>query len=80
VAVERAEQRILPWVFRRSGKPIKDMWRVGCRDQSGLAGRIPHDFRRTAVRNLERAEVRIDGEAFQNTSGYGGPNGIRTRV
>jgi hypothetical protein len=65
VAVERAEQRILPWVFRRNGKPIKDMWCVGCRDRSGRArSRIPHDFRRTAVRNLERAGVRIDGEGF----------------
>ena len=27
------------------------------RDKAGLPGRIPHDFRRTAVRNLEQAGV-----------------------
>ncbi|MBI2016297.1 MAG: hypothetical protein HYV94_02905 [Candidatus Rokubacteria bacterium] len=32
-------------------------WRQACID-AGVPGRIPHDFRRTAVRNLERAGVR----------------------
>jgi integrase len=43
----------------RHGRPIRDFrkaWAVACRD-AGLAGRIPHDLRRTAVRNLERAGV-----------------------
>src|SRR5215831_17248810 len=43
----------------RDGCPIKSFrraWQSACR-QAGLAGRIPHDFRRTAVRNLERAGV-----------------------
>jgi hypothetical protein len=31
-------------------------WRTACR-RAGCPGRIPHDFRRTAVRNLERAGV-----------------------
>jgi integrase len=31
-------------------------WLSACR-HAGIAGRIPHDFRRTAVRNLERAGV-----------------------
>ncbi|MFB3144502.1 MAG: tyrosine-type recombinase/integrase, partial [Candidatus Methylomirabilales bacterium] len=35
--------------FRRS-------WATACR-KAGVPGRIPHDFRRTAVRNLERAGV-----------------------
>ncbi len=49
----------IPWVFHRKGVPIRDftkVWRKACR-LSGLVARIPHDFRRTAVRNLERAGV-----------------------
>lgn len=49
----------MPSVFHRDGAPIKDFrgaWRAATR-YVGLAGRIPHDFRRTAVRNLERAGV-----------------------
>lgn len=51
--------RIVPWVFHREGKPIKSFikaWRSACR-AAGCPGRIPHDLRRTAVRNLERAGV-----------------------
>jgi integrase len=48
-----------PYVFHRSGKPIisyaKD-WKKAV-TEAGLVGRIPHDFRRTAVRNLVRAGV-----------------------
>jgi integrase len=43
-------------VFHRDGKPIKDfrvVWDRAC-GEAGLGGRIPHDFRRTAVRNLVR--------------------------
>ena len=57
-AVEKATGQIIPWVFHRQGKPIKffyTAWRAACA-QAGVA-RIPHDFRRTAVRNLERAGV-----------------------
>jgi integrase len=46
-------------VFHRQGRPIKDFrgaWRNAC-EAAGYPGRIPHDFRRTAVRNLERAGV-----------------------
>jgi integrase len=48
-----------PLVFHRNDRPIKSFrkaWRNACQ-AAGLAGRIPHDFRRTAVRNLERAGV-----------------------
>jgi integrase len=58
-AVELATGRVVPWLFHRDGKPIKSFrraWATACR-LAGLPGRIPHDFRRTAVRNLERAGV-----------------------
>ncbi len=44
-------------VFQRAGKPIADFrktWETACKG-AGCPGRIPHDFRRTAVRNLVRA-------------------------
>lgn len=47
----------IPWVFHRNGKPIKDFrgaWHNACL-AAKVPERIPHDFRRTAVRNLERA-------------------------
>ena len=50
---------VIPWVFHRSGRQIRDFreaWRGACK-RAGLVGMIPHDFRRTAVRNLERAGV-----------------------
>ncbi len=71
--VERETGQILPWVFHRHGRPIRyfeKAWaaaldraahtgtgplRAVTRPQ--LLGRVPHDFRRTAVRNLERAGV-----------------------
>ena len=58
-ALEHETDRIIPWVFHCRGKPIKSFykaWRNAC-SAAGVPGRIPHDFRRTAVRNLERAGV-----------------------
>lgn len=58
-AIERAEGRIVPWVFHRGGWPIKDMdtaWRTAVK-AAGVPGRLFHDLRRTAVRDLERARV-----------------------
>jgi len=47
------------YVFHRRGKPIisyaKD-WRKAI-TEAGLVRKLPHDFRRTAVRNLVRAGV-----------------------
>lgn len=57
--IQKRLGRIIPWVFHRDGKPIKDFrgaWKTACRN-AGLPWLIPHDFRRTAVRNLERAGV-----------------------
>ena len=56
---EQATGRIIPWLFHRMGSPIRDFrkaWETACKN-AGVPGRIPHDFRRTAVRNLERAGV-----------------------
>jgi len=70
-AVSKETGRIVPWVFHRSGRPIRSTrrtWLTACL-KAGFAQvvsekprkvkllRIPHDFRRTAVRNLERAGV-----------------------
>jgi integrase len=58
-ALQKAEGRIVPWLFHRNGKPIKKFrtsWIKACK-RAGIPGKIPHDFRRTACRNLERAGV-----------------------
>jgi integrase len=58
-SVQRQRGLIVPWVFHRRGKPIarfQKAWITACK-HAGCPGRIPHDFRRTAVRNLERAGV-----------------------
>ena len=50
---------ICRWVFHREGKAIRSFrmaWKDAC-DKAGCPGRIPHDLRRTAVRNFERAGV-----------------------
>src|SRR5262249_27583207 len=58
-AMERVTGQVTPWLFHRNGEPMKSYrraWRRAC-TKAGLPDRIPHDFRRTAVRNLERAGV-----------------------
>ena len=65
--VQRARERIIPWVFHDAGEPLfgadgrpkrsfRRAWRRACA-AAGQPGRILHDFRRTAVRNLERMAV-----------------------
>lgn len=54
---ERGE--IVRWVFHRDGKRVRTfrrVWKNACVAAS-CPGKIPHDFRRTAVRNLVRAGV-----------------------
>jgi integrase len=58
-ALQRELGRVIPWVFHRDGQQFKSYrraWKTACR-KAALPGRIPHDFRRTAVRNLVRAGV-----------------------
>ncbi len=46
-------------MFRRDSEPIREMkraWKSACK-AAGVQGRVMHDFRRTAVRSLERAGV-----------------------
>jgi integrase len=48
-----------PWVFHRYGQPIlsmKEAWKSACQ-AAGVQGKVFHDLRRTAVRNLIRAAV-----------------------
>jgi len=50
---------ICPFVFTRDGEPVKAFrrsWHKACA-AAGYPSKIPHDFRRTAVRNFERAGV-----------------------
>ena len=56
---ERSQGKIIPHVFHRKGKPIGQMrrsWKTACKN-AGVPGRLLHDLRRSAVRNLERAGV-----------------------
>ena len=58
-SVERRRGVVCPWVFHRDGKRIHDYrnaW-ASAVAAAAIPGRIPHDFRRTAVRNLVRAGV-----------------------
>jgi integrase len=55
----KAQRRIVPLVFHRNGKRIRNYqkaWGAACK-AAGCPGRLLHDCRRTAVRNLERAGV-----------------------
>lgn len=52
---ERRKSVVIPCVFHREGQPVKSIhsaWQWA-RKKAGLPGRKLHDFRRTAVRNLE---------------------------
>src|SRR5205085_4363783 len=51
--------QLCPSMFHWKGRPVSDIrssWKRACRI-AGMPGRLLHDFRRTAVRNLIRAGV-----------------------
>ena len=57
--LQRQLKVVCPRVFHRSGRPIKSFrvaFRTAC-TEAGCPGRVLHDFRRTAVRNLVRAGI-----------------------
>jgi integrase len=62
--LERQRGSIIPHLFphlrgRHQGKPVGEFyksWRTACKE-AHIVGRIPHDFRRTAVRNLVNVGV-----------------------
>jgi len=50
---------LYPYTFHKKRKRIEDFrktWRTACK-ATGQEGRIPHDFRRTAIQNMVRAGV-----------------------
>ena len=57
--LETKTGRKIPWVFHRNGTPVKDFrkaWDNAC-EKAKIGHRLFHDYRRSAVRNMERARV-----------------------
>ena len=63
--LQKRTDRIIPYLFpfltgrQRRGKRRSDFRKTwaSARDEAGVAGRLRHDFRRTAVRNMVNAGV-----------------------
>lgn len=59
MVLQRQTGQIIPLVFHDNGHSIVNddkRWRWACQ-AAGLPGKIVHDFRRTAVRNMVRAGI-----------------------
>ncbi len=59
VDLEAGTVRLNTGTTNRNGRPIRSLrkaWQIAC-EAAGMPNMIPHDLRRTAVRNLERAGV-----------------------
>jgi integrase len=59
-----------PWVFHRDGRPIKDFryaWNKAL-DKAGVSDHVFHDFRRTATRNMTKAQV--PGKRIMQVTGH----------
>jgi integrase len=55
----KGRTQISHWIFHNKGKQIKSYykaWHTAC-DAAGVLGKLPHDCRRTAARNMTRAGV-----------------------
>ncbi len=70
-AIEPHAGKAVEWVFfRPDGTPIRYFrrsWLTAC-GKARLVGKIPHDFRRTAVRNLAR--IGVDGKTAMEMVGH----------